>query len=78
MDKNVKLFCKDYFIILILYALVISLHACMYVCMYENARCPGTEVRESCELSGRCWELNIGPLEEQPVLSQPLSYLSSL
>jgi hypothetical protein len=29
---------------------------------------PRTEVTNSCELSGRCWEFNPSPLEEQPVV----------
>jgi hypothetical protein len=31
-------------------------------------RTPGTGVTDSCELLCRCWESNLGPLEEQPVL----------
>ena len=27
-----------------------------------------TGIRERCESPGGCWELNLGPLEEQPVL----------
>ena len=34
----------------------------------ESVRCPGTGVTDSCELPCGCWELNSGPLEEQPVL----------
>ena len=30
--------------------------------------CPGTGVTHSCALPCSCWELNLGPLEEQPVL----------
>lgn len=30
---------------------------------------PRTEVTDSCELPGGCWELNLGPWEEWPVLS---------
>ena len=33
----------------------------------EGVRSPGTGVIDSCELSYGCWELNPGPLEEQPV-----------
>lgn len=33
----------------------------------EGAGAPGTAVTDSCELSCRCWELNSGPVEEQPV-----------
>ena len=34
----------------------------------EDIRSPGNRVRDDCELSCGCWELNSGPLEEQPVL----------
>ena len=36
--------------------------------MYEGARSPATGVTDSCELPCGYWELNPGPLEEQPVL----------
>ena len=39
-----------------------------WVCLCEGVGCPGTGVTNRCELSCRCWELNRGPLEEQPVL----------
>ena len=29
---------------------------------------PGSGVKDSCELPCRCWELNLGSQEEQPVL----------
>ena len=35
---------------------------------FEDARSSGTRVTDSCELSCGCWRLNLGPLEEQPVL----------
>jgi hypothetical protein len=41
---------------------------CLHVHLFEGARSPGTEVTDSCELPCGCWELNLGPLEEQPVL----------
>jgi hypothetical protein len=47
----------------------------------EYVAFPGTEVTDNCELSHGCWELNPGPLEEQPVLLtaepslQPLEFL---
>ena len=34
----------------------------------ESVRFPGMGVTDSCELPCRCWELNPGPLEEQPML----------
>ena len=47
----------------ILCALVFYLH----VCLYEGVRSPGTGDTDSCELTCGCWELNPGPLKEQPV-----------
>ena len=38
----------------------------IYVC--EGARSPGTGAMDSCERPCGCWESNLGPLEEQPVL----------
>ena len=38
------------------------------VCLCEGVGSPGIGVTDSCELSCGCWELNLGPLEEQPVL----------
>ena len=40
----------------------------LLVCVREGVRSPGTGVTGSCELPCRFWELNPGPLEEQPVL----------
>lgn len=34
-----------------------------------SIRSPETEVADNCELSCGSWELNLGPLEEQPMLS---------
>jgi hypothetical protein len=36
----------------------------MYMCRRVGG---GTEIIDSCEQPCRCWELNPGPLEEQPV-----------
>ena len=54
------------------------IHTCpVHVCCHRS---PGTGIRDSCELPCGCWELNPGPLEEQPVLLtaepslQPLSF----
>jgi hypothetical protein len=33
-----------------------------------SVRFPGTRITDSCELLRGCWELNLGPLEEQSVL----------
>ena len=35
----------------------------------KGVRSPGTGVTGMCELSYRCWDLNIDPLEEEPMLS---------
>jgi hypothetical protein len=40
----------------------IGVHLC------EDVRSPGTGVVDSCELPCGCWKLNLGPLEEQPML----------
>ena len=37
-------------------------------CMFENVRFPRTGVTGSCKLLCGRWELNPGPLEEQPML----------
>jgi hypothetical protein len=37
----------------------------MYVC--EGVKNPGTGATDKCELPCGCWELNPGPLEEQPM-----------
>jgi hypothetical protein len=41
---------------------------CLHVCLREGVGSPGTGVTDSCELPSGCWELNLGPLGEQPVL----------
>jgi hypothetical protein len=38
----------------------------MYACV--GVRSAGTGITDSCDLLCGCWELNPGPLEEQPVL----------
>ena len=50
---------------------------CMYACVLrahlipidarEGFESPGTEITESCGPRHGHWELNLGPLEEQPV-----------
>ena len=51
--------------------------ACMCLCTMcmqypqrpeEDIRSHGTEVKDNCQLPCGCWELNPGPLQEQPVL----------
>ena len=46
----------------------LCLSVCLYVCLGEGVKSPGTRVAYSCELSCGCWELNRVPLEEQPAL----------
>ena len=41
---------------------------CLYVYFREGVESSGTRVIDSCGLPCGCWELNLGPLEEQPVL----------
>ena len=40
----------------------------LYMAWWEGVRAPGTEATDSCELQCGCWELNPGPVGEQPVL----------
>ena len=57
------------FIFLNLFILFLSaLVFCLHMCLCEGARSSWTRVTNSCELPYGCWELNLGPLEEQPVL----------
>jgi hypothetical protein len=39
-----------------------------YLGRAEGVDFPGTRVADSCGLSCGCWIVNLGPLEEQPVL----------
>ena len=39
---------------------------CLHVYLCEGS--PGTGATDSCELPCGCWELNLGPPREQPVL----------
>jgi hypothetical protein len=60
---------------------VFCLHVCLSVCVLyacsasrieKTALCPNrTGIRDGCEPPCRCWESNLGPLEEQPVLLTP-------
>lgn len=38
-------------------------------CLYIYVRVSDPGITDNCELPCRCWELNPGPLKEQPVLS---------
>ena len=48
----------------------------MYAC--EGVGFPETGIIDSCELPCVYWELNAGPLEEQPVLLTPELYLQPI
>jgi len=41
---------------------------CLEVCLWEGVGSSGTGVTDDCELSCGCWELNLRPLVEQPML----------
>ena len=50
-----------------LFCFVFNMHWCFaYMCVC--VRVSDLEVTDSCELSCGFWDLNLGPLEEQPVL----------
>lgn len=44
---------------------------CLHICLWESVISPGTEVTDSWWVSCGFWELNAGPLEDQPV---PLTF----
>jgi hypothetical protein len=46
--------------------------------VFEGVIFPGTGVADRCELPCGCWELNSGPLEEQPVLFTAEPFLQPL
>ena len=41
---------------------------CLHVCLCKGVQSHGTGATDSCKLPCGCWDLNPGPLEEQPVL----------
>ena len=45
-----------------------SISVFLHVSLCKSVGYPETGVTDSCELSYGCWELNLGPLEEQLVL----------
>jgi hypothetical protein len=49
-----------------------------HMCQERDIESPGTGVTGSCELPCVCWELNLGPLEHQPVLSTMEPFLQLL
>lgn len=63
-----------------------ALPACMLVfhmCAWfsqrseESTGCPRERVKDGSEPTCGCWDLNLGPLEEQPILSAPEPSLQS-
>ena len=67
---GIRKFHRDYVIVSftflkILFALVFSPHSCLRV----GVRSPGTGIIDSCELPFGCWDLDLGPLEEQPIFN---------
>jgi hypothetical protein len=59
------IFFYDLFIYL---SILCTLVVVLPVCLCEDVRFPETELKDSCKLPCLCWELNPGPLEEQPLL----------
>ena len=57
-----------------MYGCFVCMHVCApYVCLLpeytiEGIKSPRMRVTDSYELPCKCWQLNLGPLEEQPVL----------
>jgi hypothetical protein len=43
----------------------------------KSVKSPGAGVPEGCELPYGCWELNLGPLQEQQMLSNHQGHLSN-
>lgn len=56
-------YCKKLHDLFLFYAHCV-VPACMSV---QQCQSPKPGVTDKCELPRRCWELNVGPLEEQPV-----------
>ena len=50
-----------------------ALVSCLHVCLCEDVGYSRTGVTDSCEPPCGCWNLNPGPLEEQPMLLLELS-----
>jgi hypothetical protein len=45
------------------------------VCFCEGAGLPRIGIIDNCELPCGCWELNLSPLEEQPMLLTTKQFL---
>ena len=58
---------KQAFLPLIILTFIFMCIGALPVCISEGVRSPRTEATDRCELPRGCWELNPGPLEEQPV-----------
>ena len=50
---------------ILIYLYLVDMHWCLCACMCVCVRVSDTGVTDTCELSCGCWELNLGPLEEQ-------------
>ena len=72
-------FIFTFVIIILFYKSVLSAYMSVYYHVHawypqrsqrseESVRSSGTGATDSCEPPYGCWELNLGPLEEQPVL----------
>ena len=54
-----------YFTIVCVWCMVYAVYSHVYACRGQRRR---LSISDGCEPPGGCWELNSGPLEEQPVL----------
>lgn len=66
-SQSLSSFLKPLFYIVSV-CLCIHKHRCSWLKPDENMRSPGTGVIGSCELLCEYWDLNLGPVEKQPVL----------
>ena len=57
--------CVGVLCVVFFFLLIFTPISCTYVCLYEGVRYSGTGVTDSCKQPRGCWELNLGPLEEQ-------------
>jgi hypothetical protein len=58
---------ENSFFLKIIYLFLIYVHWC-FACMHIYVRVSDIGVTDTCELPCGCWELDLGPLEEQSVL----------
>lgn len=63
-----------------MYALSVCVYG-YYICVWslqrseEGIGAPGTGVTNDCELPCECWKLNLGPSQEQQVLSGRIKFM---